>query len=98
MDKEIIELMAKWLFHYKYPQAVWGAGDSVASDYFIRDARELLALRGDCKWCDEDPNVALSREEALACILALDKTKPYGWRNKALKKLELAMGMEAKKP
>ena len=38
--------------------------------------------------------IILSREEVMACILALDKTKPYGWRDDALRKLEKAMGLE----
>ena len=42
-------------------------------------------------------NIELSRDEVLACILALDKTKPYRWRDLALKKLVKAMGMKVKK-
>ncbi len=37
--------------------------------------------------------VTLYREEALACIIALNKEKPYGWRDDALKKLDKAMGL-----
>ena len=31
--------------------------------------------------------VSLNREEALACVIALEKEKPYGWQQDALKKL-----------
>uniref|UniRef100_A0A6M3KIA8 Uncharacterized protein n=1 Tax=viral metagenome TaxID=1070528 RepID=A0A6M3KIA8_9ZZZZ len=36
--------------------------------------------------------IILNREETLACIIALQKEKTYGWRDDALKKLEKAMG------
>lgn len=32
--------------------------------------------------------IELEREEIMACILALDKIKPYAWRNSALRRLE----------
>ena len=35
--------------------------------------------------------ITLLREEALACIIALLKEKPYGWRDDALKKLDKKM-------
>jgi len=35
--------------------------------------------------------IKLSREEALACLIALQKDKPYRWRDDALKKLDKAM-------
>lgn len=38
--------------------------------------------------------IILNREEILACILALDKVKPFRWRNDALVKLEKAMGLK----
>jgi len=38
--------------------------------------------------------IKLSRDEALACIIALGKEKPYGWQNDALKKLEKAMELK----
>lgn len=38
----------------------------------------------------------LSREEAMACVLSLDATKPYHWRDEALGKLEAAMGLKSR--
>ena len=38
-----------------------------------------------------DVEVKLLREEALACIIALQKEKPYGWQQDALAKLNKAM-------
>jgi hypothetical protein len=40
--------------------------------------------------------ITMSREEALACIIGLDKCKPYHWRDLILRKLEKAMGLKAK--
>ncbi len=36
--------------------------------------------------------LTFSREEALACAVALVKDKPYKWRNQALVKVDKAMG------
>jgi len=36
----------------------------------------------------------LSREEALACCIALAKEKPYKWQKQALAKLDKAMGFK----
>ena len=37
--------------------------------------------------------INLSREEALACVIALAKEKkPYGWQQDALAKMNLALG------
>ena len=38
--------------------------------------------------------VPLNREEALACVIALEKEKPYGWQQDALKKLNKARKKE----
>jgi len=38
--------------------------------------------------------ITMLREEALACIIALQKDKPYGWRDDALKKLDKKMGFK----
>jgi len=38
-----------------------------------------------------------NREEALACIIALEKERPYGWRDDALSKLLARMGLSPKK-
>jgi len=41
--------------------------------------------------------IILCREETMACILALQKEKPYGWRDDALRKLEKALGFNKPK-
>lgn len=38
--------------------------------------------------------VVLSRDEALACIIALQKEKPYKWGSQALKKIEKVTGFK----
>ena len=38
--------------------------------------------------------VSFNREEALACIIALEKEKPYGWQQDALAKLDKARKVE----
>ena len=38
--------------------------------------------------------VVLNREEILACIIALQKEKPYGWRDDVLRKLDKKMGFK----
>ena len=39
-------------------------------------------------------NIDLNREETLACIIALEKERPYGWRDDALAKLLKKMGLK----
>lgn len=42
-------------------------------------------------------NIQLSREEALACIIALEREKkPYHWQESALGKLLRKMGLRKK--
>ena len=36
--------------------------------------------------------IRFSREEALACAIALSKEKPYKWRKQALSKVDKALG------
>ena len=36
--------------------------------------------------------IKLSREEALACAIALSKEKPYKWQQQALAKVDKALG------
>lgn len=38
--------------------------------------------------------IKLSRDEVMACIVALQKYKPYGWRDDALDKLTKSMGLK----
>ena len=40
--------------------------------------------------------MGLTREEMLACIIALEKEKPYQWRNSALLKILKVMNMKPK--
>jgi len=40
--------------------------------------------------------LTFNREEALACVMALEKEKPYGWRDDALNKLLKKMGLKPK--
>ena len=43
--------------------------------------------------------INLSREEVLACCIALDKEKkPYRWQQQALEKLDKAMGFKRVSP
>lgn len=39
-------------------------------------------------------NLTFNREEALASIIALQKEKPYKWRDDALRKLLKKMGLK----
>ena len=43
---------------------------------------------------EEMMKLNLSREEALACCIALAKEKPYKWQKQALAKLDKAMGFK----
>ena len=38
--------------------------------------------------------IRFSREEALACALALSKEKPYKWQQQALAKVDKALGLK----
>jgi len=38
--------------------------------------------------------IIITREEALACLIALDKEKPYHWQRLVRNKLEKALGLK----